>query len=436
MNMGISLLDKIPVRKLGLKVQALLPSDSHSELVSDIDFSLLLYDKSLINTTNGNTAQISPQGEEHFFDAMARTARTLQLQTEKDRLLLLLPTNDFIATAFNMNVGGEKLVRSALELQSHSLIPAYDEDLLLAVNPRNQEGVALWFNEGETNRLFRAFEKKGLFLSAIMPRSLALVEPQSDEARVVLINDEEGETLSFLQVKGDSILRLLTVNKADLEQDVFAKQWELETGQLKGEVVKNMTIMEDWQALNRVVEPLAEYCFFPAGAVEEEKRISFARKTRIGGVVAACLVLLIFAPFISNWLTIRDLQNELERVQEMTAEPRRLQASIFDMDEEWGAMEEYPEQDVANVLISLNQVIQSSLTSFSINKGVIDITGSTDDPAYLVELLAEKEEFYNVGQSTNTRGGGSQFGIRMNLSSVDFDAYEEKYPPLSQGRQQ
>ena len=436
MNMGIPLLDKIPVRELGLKVQAFLPLGNHSELVSDIDFSLLLYDKSLINTTNGNTAQISPQGEEHFFDAMARTARTLQQQTEKDRLLLLLPTNDFIATAFNMNVGGEKLVRSALELQSHSLIPAYDEGLLLAVNPRSQEGVALWFNEGETNRLFRAFEKQGFFLSAIMPRSLALVEPQSDEGRVILINDEEGETLSFLQVKGDSILRLLTVNKADLEQDVFAKQWELEIGQLKGEAVKNMTTMEDWQSLNRVVEPLAEYCFLPAGAVEEEKRISFARKTRIGSVVAACLVLLIFAPFISNWLTIRDLQNELERVQEMTAEPRRLQASIFYMDEEWGAIEEYPDQDVANVLISLNQVIQSSLTSFSINKGVIDITGSTDDPAYLVELLAEKEEFYNVGQSTNTRGGGSQFGIRLKLSSVDFDAYDEKYPPLSQGRQQ
>jgi len=133
-------------------------------------------------------------------------------------------------------------------------------------------------------------------------------------------------------------------------------------------------------------------------------------------------------------LTIRDLQNELERVQEMTAEPRRLQASIFDMEEEWGAMDEYPDQDIANVMVSLNEVIQSSLTSFSINEGVIDITGSTDDPAYLVELLAEKEEFYNVGQSTNTRGGGSQFGIRMNLSSVDFEAYEEKYPIISQGR--
>ena len=53
--------------------------------------------------------------------------------------------------------------------------------------------------------------------------------------------------------------------------------------------------------------------------------------------------------------------------------------------------------------------------------------------AYLVEFLAEKEQFYNVVQSTNTRGGG-QFGIRMNLSDVDFDAYEEKYPVLTPGR--
>ena len=434
MNMSLPFLEKIPFRELGLKVQALLPSGNHSEILEDVDTSLLLFDKSLINTTTGNTAEISQQGEEHFFDAMARSARALLSKSESCRILLLLPTNDFIATSFNMNVGGEKLVRSALELQSHSLIPAYDENLLLAVNAKNQEGVALWFNESETNRLFRAFEKQGLFLSAIMPRSLALADKENDEDKVILINDEEGQTISFLQIKSDSIIRLLTVNKADLEQDVFAKQWELETGQLKGESVKNMTALADWQTLNRTVEPVPQYCFLPAGAIEEEKRINFSRKSKAAGVVAACLVLLLFAPFVSNWLTIRDLQKELERVQEMTAEPRSLQASIFDMEEEWGAMDEYPEQDIANVMVSLNGVIQSSLTSFSINEGVIDITGSTDDPAYLVELLAEKEEFYNVGQSTNTRGGGSQFGIRMNLSSVDFEAYEEKYPVISQGR--
>ena len=128
------------------------------------------------------------------------------------------------------------------------------------------------------------------------------------------------------------------------------------------------------------------------------------------------------------------MQAELERVEELTIEPRRMRASIFDMEEEWGALEEYPNQQVGNVLISLNEVLQGALSSFSINKGVVDISGSTDDPAYLVELLAQREEFYNVAQSTNTRGGGAQFGIRLNLSSTDFETYDEKYPVVSQGR--
>lgn len=434
MNLGSSLLDKLPVRELGLKVQALLPSGKHNEILEAVDTSLVLYDNTLVNTANGKTEDITTAEEEHFFDAMARAARRLHSGTDAGHVLLLLPTADFVATSFNMNVGSEKLVRSALELQSHSLIPAYDENLLLAVNATTQDGVALWFNESDTNRLFRAFEKEGLFLSAIMPRSLSLVEVDNDEDKTLLINDEEGQTVSFIQIKGASLLRLLTVNRTDLEQEVFAKQWDIETSQLKGESVKNMTSLEDWQSLHRVVDAVPDYCFLPAGAIAEEKRISFARRTKVAIGVAACLVLLLFAPFVSNWLTLRELQREYDISLEQTEEPRSLQTAIFDMEEEWGALSEYPNQNITGVLVSLNDVIQSSLSSFSINKGVIDITGSTDDPAYLVELLAEREAFYNVGQSTNTRGGGSQFGIRLNLSSVDFDAYEEKFPATTQGR--
>ena len=39
-----------------------------------------------------------------------------------------------------------------------------------------------------------------------------------------------------------------------------------------------------------------------------------------------------------------------------------------------------------------------------------------------------------MGQSSRTRGGGAQFGIRLNLSSVDFERYEEKYPSVTQNR--
>jgi len=442
MNLGKSLIEKIPVplRELGMKVISLLPEGGrHSDILKSINTSILLFDNVLINTANGATEEVVVNEEESFFDAVGKAARRLHAskgsyRDEDANVLLLLPTNDFIATSYSMNVVGEKLIRSALELQSHTLIPAYDEDLLLAVNAANQEGVALWYNEREASRMFRAFEKEGLFLAAIMPRSLALMEAESEENRTILINDEEGQIISFIQGHGNAIKRLFTVNSLDLEQEIFDKQWELETGQLKGETVKNMTQLEDWLGLRCIVNPVPEYCFLPAGAIKEERRINVARKSKVATGVAACLVLLLLSPFVSNWMTLRGLQKEFERVQEQTIEPRSLQASIFDMEQEWGALHEYPDQQIAEVLISLNDVMQGALTAFDINEGVVDITGSAEDPAYLVELLAEKEEFYNVGQSTSTRDGGARFGIRLNLSNVDFENYEEKYPVTTQGR--
>jgi len=435
MTPGIPLLDKIPAREIGLKIQSLLPARRHSEILDRIDASLLLFDNILINTADGASAEIQSDSESSFPAALALTARALTGGTDNQNILLLLPTADFIATSYSMNMSGEKLILSALELQSQSLIPAYEEELLLAVDASSPEGVALWFNEAEANRLFRAFDKEGLFLGAIMPRSLAVLTPDKDEEPVTtLINDEEGNNISFMQIMGSTIKRLLTVNRKDLDQEVFAKQWELETSQIKGDTVSNMNSLEDWKAIHRIVKPVPQYSFLPAGALAEEKRINFARRSKAGMAVAACLVLLLLAPFVSNWMTLRGLQSELERAEEQSAEVRNLQASIFDMEEEWGALDEYPDQEVGSVLVLLNDVIQSSLTSFSINKGVVDISGSTADPAYLVELLAEKEQFYNVGQSTLTRGSGTSFGIRLNLSSVDFEAYEEKYPLITQGR--
>ena len=207
MNLGKSLIEKIPVpvRELGMKVISLLPEGGrHSDILKSINTSILLFDNVLINTANGATEEVVASEEESFFDAAARAAKRLHSSSgansdESANILLLLPTNDFIATSYSMNVVGEKLIRSALELQSHTLIPAYDEDLLLAVNAGNQEGVALWYNEREASRMFRAFEKEDLFLAAIMPRSLALMEAESEENRTILINDEEGQTISFIQ---------------------------------------------------------------------------------------------------------------------------------------------------------------------------------------------------------------------------------------------
>jgi hypothetical protein len=102
-----------------------------------------------------------------------------------------------------------------------------------------------------------------------MPRSLALLENTEDEDRSILISDEEGSNVSLLQITGNTIRRLLTVNKADLEQDVFAKQWDIETSQLKADAVQNVSSLDDWSAIRQRVSPVGDYCFIPAGAIEE-----------------------------------------------------------------------------------------------------------------------------------------------------------------------
>jgi len=435
MNFQIPALNRLPLQEISHKFQAFLPSGGHQELLNRVDTSLLLFDNTLLNTATGAAVELATEENSTFADNLATAAASLCKNSQNKQVLLLLPPTHFAVTPYQLNLTGEKLLRSALELQAHSLIPAYDESLLLAVNARNQEGVALWYNENSANRLFRAFEREGMFLAAIMPRSFALLEEASnpDEEHTLLINDEEGEHVTFIQARGNAIRRMLTGNRADLEQDVFARQWDIEVSQLKGESAKSMRSLADWQGLAICIKPVAEFSFLPAGALAEEKRLGRARASKVGIAVAACLLLLLFTPFISNWMTLRGLQKELARAQELSEEPRRLQASIFDMDEEWGALDEYPDQHVTQTLISLNDIIKSSLTSFSINEGIIDISGTANDPAFLVEQLSEKEDFYNVGQSTNTRDGG-QFGIRMNLSGVDFDAYDEKYPVINQGR--
>jgi hypothetical protein len=59
--------------------------------------------------------------------------------------------------------------------------------------------------------------------------------------------------------------------------------------------------------------------------------------------------------------------------------------------------------------------------------------GFAQDPAVLIEQLAEREEFYDVGQSRSSSSGnselmGDRFGIRMSVSDVDYPGYEAKYP--------
>lgn len=425
MKIDLSVLERFSLRDLPANLSFLYQSAARRDVLKGVQFSLVLFEQRLINTATGESRELKLEEGTSRAVALARAARNLVPSTSASpSILLLLPPCDFVGTSYSMHVNGESLVRSALQLQAHALIPAYEDKLLLGVNARHSEGVAFWYPAARTAELFEAFAERGLFLAALMPRSLALTEVEGPQR--VLIHDEDSRNLSVLLMEDDAVSRLLTVSRRDLEQEEFARQWEHATSQLHGERVFTFATAEDWARLRRRIEPRESYCFLPDGSLAQGRRLEAVKRRKFAAGLAAAALVVLCLPFVSNWLQIQRLERVLENHLEMSSQARALQESVLAMEDEWGAIHEYPRQDIVGVLRALNGVIEGTLQSFRLNKGVVDITGFAQDPAFLVTQLAELEEFYNVGQSRTVTS--DRFGIRMNVRGVDFESYESRYP--------
>ncbi len=399
-------------------------------MLNRVDVSLILFESCLINTHSGEYRELDQEDSNLSPESIAQAAKLLlPKSSEPPSILLFLPTIEFVPTSYAMAVIGEKMVRSALELQASSLVPGYENELLMGVNGRQSKGVALWFPVMKANHYFAAFNAEGLFLSAIMPRTLAYLE-REDVALDSIIQDEDATHCVQLHWSNGAIKNLLSINRKDLDQIEFKQQWLDATAVMSAVSEHRSSQLEDWTCLRKQLTGQENYCFFPKGSELASQQSESGKKNKIIAAVSIAAMLLLCMPFISIWIEVKSLEKDLAEYQLLSQEAQRLELSILDMEEEWGALSEYPDQQIANTLILLNSVIQSSLTSFEANKGLINIQGSTDDPAFLVEQLSEMEEFYNVEQSRSTTGG--TFGFRMSLSNVDFEKYESDYPLLNE----
>ena len=429
-----STLNDLSLGELKASLRALYESSAHRNILAGIDTSLVLFDDYLINTSNGEYRQIVADATNSPPVQLAELACELLRGRDKPAsILLLLPPDQFIATRFSMGISGEKLLRSALKLQAHTLLPAYEDELMLAINGQSPDGVALWFPAQQANAWFAAFQDAGLLLAAIMPRTLALLELAPPGSEQVLI-DEDAQHATSIECRDGVMRSMLGIHQMDLQQPEFASQWQAESARLAEVPTLHSTGLAFWTALRRVVRGNENYSFFPAGA-EQAGHDLIARKQRTFAAIAAGVVLLVLVlPFIANAIQIQRLESVAETLREESTLARQSQAAVLDMEAEWGALLDYPQQDVSEILLTLNELIDNSLTTFAIDKGVVDITGYAQDPAVLIEQLAQREEFYNVGQSRSSSGSnstarGDRFGIRFNISNVDFPGYEEAYPP-------
>jgi len=429
-------LDKLSLSELKLSLQSLYATSAHKDLLVAIDTSLVLVDQTLINTATGEYRHLPTAVDSGPAETLASCASRLLEGRPGASILLLLPPANFVATRFTLGIRGENLLRSALQLQVHTLIPACEEPLLLGLNGNSGEGVALWYPAHQAEALFLAFRSEGLLLTALMPRVLALAQLQEDEAALIL-SDEDASHLARLEYRDGVIGSYLSLKHSDLEQSDFAAQWQQESARLAPAGTLRADGLAFWTGLRQTFAGSLSYSFFPAGAEKIGRELQLGKQRRVAALAAAAVVLVLTLPFLNNWFQIQRLEAQVERLREQSTLARQSQAAVFQMEDQWGPIADYPRQDVGGILLTLNELIASSLTTFNLAKGVVDITGFAQDPALLLEQLAQREEFFNVGQSRSSSAGNSSnrgdgFGIRLHVSGVDFPAYESKYPSTTQ----
>jgi hypothetical protein len=430
MKLAGSRLSAFRMADIGSALQSLYLGSARNAVLSTVDLSLVLFDDRLINTANGESRRLDPAIADQ--DArIADAARQLASPGKKAAsVLLLLPPACFIATHFNFRIQGEQLLRSSLQLQAHTLIPACEEELMLGLDGSRSEGTAMWFPRRRADRLFAAFRDAGLFLAALMPRSLAMFAASQLQENIL---DEDSANLVHMARQEGTLFSVLNVARSELEQEDFRQQWQHDTGRFNSAGTRVINTAEHWSSLRRLVRPAGNCIFYPSAAIERGRCIVGRKQRKAGAMLAALVVLVSALPFMANAARMFLLERELSQLQVLSADARASQAAVFDMEDTWGAVADYPKQDVAGVLLTLNILIEDSLSTFSLNKGVIDITGFAQDPALLLDQLAQQESFYEVSQSRSSSGGGSfvrgdRFGFRMNLSDVDFVSYEENHP--------
>ena len=404
-------------------LRRLLFADPGRELLRRVDAVLLVFGGQVLHVESGNVAEFhSPAGNKLDAGSLAASARKLLGAGKDHSILLLLPPGEFAATETEMpGVSGDNL-RSALALQKENLLPAMEESLELAVHG-GEDGaqVALWIKSRRVHELYETFAASGLFLAALKPRNL-----HSEVSRAGLV-DADGSGLTLVQSTAGVLRQWKHVNAADLEQEEFADQWEAELRAASaGKPRRIDSIAQYAGALERGT--YADYSFFPVAAValcrRREQRRHLLRASAALGVIA----LLAASPFIFQQFEIGDLNRQLEIRRELSASAQAHRDVVVDFENRWGAIENFPDQDVREAMFTLQRVLRPNrLSDLEISEGIIRIQGTSEDPQSILQQLERNPMFTEVVFSRAT--SNDQYYIDLRLADINFEAYMARYFP-------
>ena len=404
--------------------KAFIEGSSRRDLLRKVDASLVVFDNKVGHVETGAILEFQETSGAIDYARLATACKKLLgVNAAENSILLLLPPALFVATHQKLpGVRSESIV-SALLLQAENLLPANESPLALAINPNatemSEEPVALWIRTSTMNEIFTAFAQETLFLAAIKPRALNL---EQSDARYF---DQDASTVTLVESSKNVLLRWLQTDKSDLEKTEFQQQWSDATSGPAEAIQIGLNEIEDFLELPDKIHN-QDYCFYPQGALSARHRVEKGRKMLVAAAGFGVALLFACIPFLLQSIQFRSLAASLEAQRELSFEARQDQAVVVNFENEFGPINDFPEQNIREAMFTLqNTLSPNRLSSLEITQGLINIQGTSAEPQTILQQLEQDPMFTEVAFSRATNN--DRYFISLRLSAVNFDAYMVRY---------
>ncbi len=423
-----------PFARLGL--ERFRPAARTGNLSATGQICLLMHDEVLVHLGSGRYCGLTETDDcLHLVDPdrLAEGARNLLADGVEQTITLALPSHEFVATQLSLPGIAAKDLANAARYQTTMLLPGA-EPLLLAIHPNQAdapEHVALWLPVARAEALYQAFAARGLRLADIIPRPLAAVIALDGHES---IQDQDATTFTQIEWQGRAIRNWWYLPLAEYHDPTFQAQ----LGTL-APPTRTLACLDDWRKLPALSPAIPRaYGLVPPGAQSERAQAQRQIRRRLwwslAGVAAFLLLVAIAALYRYEYRLERDVRN----LRATTRDVSQLRAEVFEIEERYAPILQFPQQNVASLLQTMDTLIpkDSHLTALRLEDGAVEIEGYSPNPTVLLEALSRQQEFIEVKfscdiQSEPGRADMEKFCIHFFLAGIDVPGYLQQFFPAN-----